>query len=1467
MATKTERILDNLPRSFRPAPGRSALAALAGAVGGELQQAEVSLARVLRAHWVDSADEGAKTIDDLARIASMWGLAPLRDSDGTALESVEQFREHLKRHVRSVLEGRVTVRGLLQVAAETLGVHIAEGDAVDAWWKRPKPFLTSTEPNGEDAAMLLVGLAAVDVRGADAQPARVRGSVDLSGGANLESGSRLKLQVDDGSAQVIDLAAGVSDLRAVPLPHIVSAINAVLPGVASADDGLLVLQSIRTGLDARLEIEEVDRDAALALLGVPAHIYTGRDPQAAEMRSSLDLSGGVDLGRERFLRLTVDRTQTIEVDCKDPANDLTLLDRIRDAINEALGTPLASHDGQFLTVTSPVTGSQGSVFVREPAAQNCADRVFGAAVRFAIGSDARAATVTSTKDLSGGVDLSERSLVRVGVDGAPPVAVNCAGADPSKTTLEEIVDIFNAAFGPEFVRTDGRVLTFTSRVSGRKGELIFGTVPEGDALRDVVGFGPRVFTGKAAVPASVMGTVDLSGGVDLTGSRKLGLIVDDQPLRVIDLPIPLIRQPLPGERPEDIRRTPLSADPDDPPEVAERTLIHAINAAVGQDLASRNDTQIILTSQQIGADSRIAIVPLDREVATRFLSRAAILDEASQTILGFVERRAQGEDATRARVVGTIDLRFGVDLRENRWLRIALDGGPGTEFPCAGGRAHATTFDDIAAALRANLPGLLVDENPKALTLTSPLAGAASRIRFEPVRAQDALAPLFSLEPVEVRGQDAGSVAFTGTADLSKGVDLPPGASVKIGIDAVGPVEVTLNSGTTAVKRTLSEIVSALNDAFRGAFASHDGRVMTLTSRERGEASMLVFETPTAADATAAVFGIRAPRLYQANEERPALVTSAKDLKDTTDLTERRFLRISVDGAAAAVVDCAVAAADPSKATIEEIRSAINRVFNGLTHVADHRLVLRTPTKGSGSRIALQAHVSGDARRLIFGEVPDETRGTAGAPAEIVGDLSLSSPLNLVEHHHMRLSVDGARPVEIAVAGATAGQTTLDEIVERINLVLPGVASCTPGRQLRLRGRIAGSNGTIAVVPRRFIELLEFPIAEERTDTGPLGSGDRVTVVNTGVAEAMARIELTSLHGTAEPGLVNHRTGRRVTLNLALAAGDRARFEPGDEGLRVTLISAIAEPRLLTHDEVRIEDTIPEPVGDFLALGRGATEWTFLECVGPRFDSARFEEEAYPGFPGQNVGLFDLGRLDGVLVVDQSVFAPVPLPPPSAALSFTWSRHQGGAFDLRLPAELPALFGGRFNEARFGVGVERKTVEIAEVGQAPVTQEARVATRETYPRTVFKPDDDPDHFEKKLAASNLLEVSVKRTNVPIGFVARRAPFREPAFLRPGEFDGRARLFLTEPNSEALVELIAKEPPGEYGTRISVSMRPDGPGRYLLEVGFPGSRFECGRELVLGPAEGAATTAAPGILQAKAAGVRARVLRERTEPFE
>jgi hypothetical protein len=381
-------------------------------------------------------------------------------------------------------------------------------------------------------------------------------------------------------------------------------------------------------------------------------------------------------------------------------------------------------------------------------------------------------------------------------------------------------------------------------------------------------------------------------------------------------------------------------------------------------------------------------------------------------------------------------------------------------------------------------------------------------------------------------------------------------------------------------------------------------------------------------------------------------------------------------------------------------------------------------------------------------------------------------------------------------------------------------------------------------------------------------------VQNTGVAEASARVELSSLHGTVGPTLANHRSGRSIGLNVALRAGDRVVMEDLPTGLRATLFSGTGDVRMLGGDEVRVEDLTPEPLAGPLELARGATEWTFMECVGPRYDTARFNEERYPGGPCQTVGMFDIGRLDGVSTRDQSIYAFEPMPPASARVSFTWLRHAGGAVEVRLPSELDPLFGGRFNEARFGLGVEQKEVERQEVGQEPVRVTALVARRDAHEGVVFGPIDDERHFVQVLGGSRLLEVDTARANVPLGFVAADAPFRKPRFLALGELDQRARLFVREPASDTLIELIAADvldpatplpaDPGKRGTLISVSLRPGGPGQYLLEVGFPGDRFECGRALVLGPAEGAETTAAAGILQAKAAGVRARTSRARTD---
>src|SRR5262245_52330480 len=121
MPTKTDRMLSYLPGTFRAAARQSALRAYVGGFGDELQQAENQLAEVMQSHWVDFADRGAPEILDLAQIAALYGLAPRDD------ESVEEFREHLKRYVRTFLEGTVTVQGILRITAETLGLTIADG--------------------------------------------------------------------------------------------------------------------------------------------------------------------------------------------------------------------------------------------------------------------------------------------------------------------------------------------------------------------------------------------------------------------------------------------------------------------------------------------------------------------------------------------------------------------------------------------------------------------------------------------------------------------------------------------------------------------------------------------------------------------------------------------------------------------------------------------------------------------------------------------------------------------------------------------------------------------------------------------------------------------------------------------------------------------------------------------------------------------------------------------------------------------------------------------------------------------------------------------------------------------------------------------------------------------------------------------------------------------------------------------
>ncbi|MEZ4664699.1 MAG: hypothetical protein R2911_44770 [Caldilineaceae bacterium] len=171
MPTKTERILSYLPGTFRALPKPTALYSVSDAFGAELLKGENSLAAVMQAHWVDRADQGAELIQDLASIAALYGLAP-REGEG-----VEEFREHLKRYIRTFLEGTVTVQGALRITAEALGLHIADDYAeLGAWWTRGQPDdeLVTVELPGHDAAPNLLGTDSLITHGVAETSAQVR---------------------------------------------------------------------------------------------------------------------------------------------------------------------------------------------------------------------------------------------------------------------------------------------------------------------------------------------------------------------------------------------------------------------------------------------------------------------------------------------------------------------------------------------------------------------------------------------------------------------------------------------------------------------------------------------------------------------------------------------------------------------------------------------------------------------------------------------------------------------------------------------------------------------------------------------------------------------------------------------------------------------------------------------------------------------------------------------------------------------------------------------------------------------------------------------------------------------------------------------------------------------------------------------------------------------------------------------
>ena len=949
MTTNADRILANLPPTFAPLPRPTAISALADAFGGELLQAENTLAAMMFAHWVDYADANGDVLADLTSIAKLYGLAPRDD------ETIEGFRQHLKRYILTFLEGTVTVRGICRVVAEALGLVVAD-DQLDAWWSRqPSSLLTTVDAAADDAATLLFGVPAVSVRGAAARPATFAGSVDLSRPVDLRGRSLLSLTIDGGDPVTFDLAAHL-DPASADVGAVVSALGALAGIAAEARGGRLAIWSATAGAASTLELGEIDGDAAPAILGIAPRDYAGTAAARAQITGTTDLATTLDMTTQRYLRLAIDESSRYEIDCAGAVAAATTPAEVVAAIQAAAGPGVAALAGQRLTISSPTPGLAGTVALLTPTTSAATRLLFGDADTYARGRDAAPARVSGAVDLSAGVDLSQRANLAITIDAAGPLVVNCAGAIPRKTTAGEIARAINAAFGAQVAAQNGLTVTLTSGITGPDGRIRLGTATADDALDLIFGFAPRRAAGADPVPASFTGTASLAGGADLRALHRVQVCVDDSAPVVVDFAAAGLGRA----------------------NVTPAEITAAIDAAAGVHIASTDGTHITLGSSLAGEQGSVAIVPIETTLVRAFVSRAFPIDEASSTVLGTSTVSAQGSAVTRATLTGGVELHDGLDLRGPQFLGIALDGAPprSVDVTANSARAFAVLLSEVVqaidAAFRTDGLASVADDH---LVLTSPTSGSAGSVSLSP-GAGDAAPVIFGLPPQVVHGSDARRVIFTGLTDLSQRVDLSAADRVHLVIDGIDSGDFSCAGGDPA-HTSVAEITGRINAALGGTYASTDGTFLRLGSALAGQAGSIAFLAPAGRDATQKIFGIPAGRTYHGDDATPAVLTGTVDLPAPLDLSAAPLLRLAVDDLAPVLIDCR--GSDQPAQIAANITKAFGDHPPATATVSGGRLVVTAASTGAASRIALQAAGDKDASATLFGSASPQP-GTDPAP-------------------------------------------------------------------------------------------------------------------------------------------------------------------------------------------------------------------------------------------------------------------------------------------------------------------------------------------------------------------------------------------------------------------------------------------------------------------------------------------------------
>jgi hypothetical protein len=105
------------------------------------------------------------------------------------------------------------------------------------------------------------------------------------------------------------------------------------------------------------------------------------------------------------------------------------------------------------------------------------------------------ATFKSYQDIGGGVNLSEKYLVNISVNGEPAIEVDCRGRVPASTSISEIISKINAAFGFPFASAifDNTILFLTSRGKGPQEKITISaaSIPLNDGTEYILGLVPE----------------------------------------------------------------------------------------------------------------------------------------------------------------------------------------------------------------------------------------------------------------------------------------------------------------------------------------------------------------------------------------------------------------------------------------------------------------------------------------------------------------------------------------------------------------------------------------------------------------------------------------------------------------------------------------------------------------------------------------------------------------------------------------------------------------------------------------------------------------------------------------------------------------------------------------------------------------------------------------------------------------